>query len=346
MEMKILCLIRKVSCKRVSIDTKIIILTFVIFITVIRELNIGSEDTISITSSAVYSITITNNKISLKSSLRVDHKDVTIELDQKIAKSCHNNDLLFVLTVDGNVHKLDFFTVKIEKIHNDLGIADISCTFDGHLFALDRQNQLHQILPELKLVTQFPRHQKIRKLISGAEHTLLLTTNGDIFSFGCGLRGALGHGDVNSYEKPKLIEALAGIKINDIAAGSFHSVAVSSFGDIYTWGWNTCGQLGVGSSTSKLSLKQKVKNHQQVFTIPQLVEIDDELEPILSVHCGCKHTIARTENHRLFVAGSNRMGQLGLSRDVDEVGRFTEAPISGINKDTKISTGYWSTFFY
>lgn len=43
----------------------------------------------------------------------------------------------------------------------------------------------------------------------------------------------MGHGDVNSSEQPTIIEALAGLKIVDIAAGSFHSIAVSSFGDVY-----------------------------------------------------------------------------------------------------------------
>lgn len=311
----------------------------------IKELAIEPGDSISISSSAFYAITVISNKLELVTSLKDDHKNVSIKLDHQIEKCCHNNESVYLLTKDG-VHKLDFFTMSLEKLYDNQGFVDISCTFDKRLYALDRQNQLHQLLPESKLLTQFPRHHKIKKIASGAEHILLLTANGDIFSCGCGLRGALGHGDVNSYENPKLIEALAGIKIIDIAAGSFHSVAVSSFGDMYTWGWNTNGQLGVGESTTKLSLKEKVKNHQQVFTTPQLVEIEDELEPITNVHCGCKHTIARTENHRLFVAGSNRMGQLGLSKGIEEVGRFTEAPISGINKETKISTGYWSTFIY
>lgn len=275
--------------------------------------------------------------------LRDEHGNFSTELDSRIEKFCHNNEALFLLTEDG-IHKMDFFTMKLEKIHENAGIVDISCTSDDRLYALDGQNQLHQLLPEAKLLHAFPRHHKIKKMISGTEHTLLLTSNGDIFSCGCGLRGALGHSDVNSYETPKLIEALSGIKIMDIAVGSFHSVAVSSFGDMYTWGWNNSGQLGVGSSVPKLSLKEKMKNHQQVFTFPQLVDIEDELESIVSVHCGCKHTVARTENQRILVAGSNRMGQLGLSKEIEEIGKFTEVPISGINSDTQIFTGYWSTF--
>lgn len=79
---------------------------------------------------------------------------------------------------------------------------------------------------------------------------------------------------------PKLIEALAGIKIDKIAAGGWHSCAISTTGDLYTWGWNSNGQLGL-------------PNHEDisVFATPQPVCFDDSDCNVKYVACGSKHTV-------------------------------------------------------
>ncbi|KAK4337386.1 hypothetical protein RND71_044131 [Anisodus tanguticus] len=91
----------------------------------------------------------------------------------------------------------------------------------------------------------------------GHEHVLLLTKKGSVYSYGMGSRGQLGHGNSEDVtEDCKLIEALEGIKIIQISAGSWHSLALSEFGDVYSWGLNESGQLGVDSTrdTSKIDL--------------------------------------------------------------------------------------------
>ena len=58
-------------------------------------------------------------------------------------------------------------------------------------------------------------------------------------------RGQLGHGSIESNEYPQEIEVLGGINIVQIAAGGWHSCALSESGDVYIWGWNESGQLGL-----------------------------------------------------------------------------------------------------
>ena len=58
----------------------------------------------------------------------------------------------------------------------------------------------------------------------GSQHNLALTSRGEIYSWGYGSYGQLGHGDTNSQTEPKLIEALAGLKVVAIECGSWHSV--------------------------------------------------------------------------------------------------------------------------
>lgn len=62
---------------------------------------------------------------------------------------------------------------------------------------------------------------------SGGKHCLALSSENEVYSWGEGEDGKLGHGNRDSYDRPKLIESLVGLGIVDIACGSAHSAAVS-----------------------------------------------------------------------------------------------------------------------
>lgn len=300
----------------------------------------------NIFSTAIFEIISTQNKLEIRSNLLRDC-ETTIEFKEIIKRTCASNvDSLMILCNDGSLNRYDIATKVLEQIFIQSAnetVIDICCS-QSSLYCVTSRSRLYQITSGEQIeMHEFPKHQKIKKMIAGAEHVLVLSSNGDVFSLGCGLRGALGHGDVASYETPKQIEALAGLKIIDIAAGSFHSIAVSSFGDIYTWGWNTNGQLGL-PKVAQHTFDNISKSHQQVFSIPQLIDLEDDDEAIKSVYCGAKHTVLRTESNRIFVSGLNNFGQLGLSSSKQDIDSFTEVPIKGVDDKAKIFCGFWSTY--
>nr|XP_025749103.1 RCC1 domain-containing protein 1 isoform X4 [Callorhinus ursinus] len=86
---------------------------------------------------------------------------------------------------------------------------------------------------------------RARRLELGAEHALLLDEAGQVFSWGQGRHGQLGHGTLEAEPEPRLLEALQGLPMAEVAAGGWHSVCVSETGDIYIWGWNESGQLAL-----------------------------------------------------------------------------------------------------
>lgn len=90
---------------------------------------------------------------------------------------------------------------------------------------------------------------------SGGKHAMALTVDGKVFSWGEGDDGKLGHGNRMSYDKPKLIEALKSKRIRDIACGSSHSAAITSGGELYTWGLGEYGRLGHGDTVTLLRPK-------------------------------------------------------------------------------------------
>lgn len=275
--------------------------------------------------------------------LLTSEKNRSLEFDDEISRLCSNNETCWIHLSNGFLFSFDFdHESNPLEVDIDCAITQMSCTHSS-LYYVTSNSQLIMITGNRReTIHNFPKHQKVKKMVSGVEHCLVMTSNGDVFSFGCGLRGALGHGDINSILSPMQVEGLAGLKIIDIAAGSFHSVAVSSFGDVYTWGWNTHGQLGL-PKIAKHTFERTVKSHQQVFTTPQLIELEDE-ESVTSVSCGCKHTVLRSENNRVFSAGLNNYGQLGLATECEDVEKFTEVPVK-IKDSTEVFCGHWSTYF-
>lgn len=90
---------------------------------------------------------------------------------------------------------------------------------------------------------------------SGGRHTMALTIDGKVFSWGEGDDGKLGHFNRTSYDIPRQIEALRSKRIKDIACGSAHSAAISQEGELYTWGLGDYGRLGHGDNSNQLRPK-------------------------------------------------------------------------------------------
>ncbi len=68
---------------------------------------------------------------------------------------------------------------------------------------------------------------KIAQLTCGHHHTLVLTEAGQVFSYGYGGNGRLGHGNEADEKRPKEIEALKGKGVVFVAGGAYHSAAIN-----------------------------------------------------------------------------------------------------------------------
>ena len=83
---------------------------------------------------------------------------------------------------------------------------------------------------------------------AGENHTLAISSRGDVFSWGSDRFGQLGYGGSDAGKGslvPKKIENLKKFTVVAIAAGEIHSVCFTDAGEIYSWGSNKEGQLGI-----------------------------------------------------------------------------------------------------
>lgn len=127
---------------------------------------------------------------------------------------------------------------------------------------------------------------------------MALTLDGKVLSWGEGEDGKLGHGNRLTLDKPKLIETLKSKRIRDIACGSSHSAAITSSGELYTWGLGEYGRLGHGDNCTQLKPKM----------VTALLD-----HRIVQVACGSRdaQTLALTEAGLLFSWGDGDFGKLG-----------------------------------
>lgn len=133
---------------------------------------------------------------------------------------------------------------------------------------------------------------------SGGKHALAITLDGKIFSWGEGEDGKLGHGNRLTLDKPRMIETLKTKRVRDVACGSAHSAAITSQGELYTWGLGEYGRLGHGDNNTLLKPK----------LVQKLVG-----QRVVQVACGSRdaQTLCLTEDGTVYSWGDGDFGKLG-----------------------------------
>lgn len=84
----------------------------------------------------------------------------------------------------------------------------------------------------------------IKSIASGHFHSLAVTGNGKVLSWGGGSWGKLGLSSDSNVKTPRVIASLQSTTVEFIACGAHHSVAITNSGDVWTWGKGLRGQLG------------------------------------------------------------------------------------------------------
>ncbi|KAG8223094.1 hypothetical protein J437_LFUL002042, partial [Ladona fulva] len=134
----------------------------------------------------------------------------------------------------------------------------------------------------------------------GSSHTIALSVDGKtVWSFGSSENGKLGHGDTSRVYKPKVIDALQGVYVRKVAAGSHFSLALSSNGQLWTWGNGPC--LGCGTADSTFLTPRPLEEDVQGPSIGCLVDIC----------AGDSHCLALGHDGEAYAWGNNTVGQCG-----------------------------------
>ena len=151
--------------------------------------------------------------------------------------------------------------------------------------------------------TEVPTLTNMRDVSCGQRHTIAVTENGDVYAFGDNKHGQLGL-DTNTFSKTSFPVRVPSIQFDPSVktyCGWTHTVALSD-GQIFSWGRNTYGQLGCGEFQGPSSWR--------IMRIESLAKIRQ-------VSVGSEHSVALTENERIFCWGWNEHGNCGSGHTKD-----------------------------
>ncbi|MGK3960039.1 MopE-related protein [Sorangium sp. So ce118] len=148
----------------------------------------------------------------------------------------------------------------------------------------------------------------VEAVAGGASHSLALLSNGTMRAWGYNGFGQLGLGDTRQQNLPMPVPELAGV--TRIAAGQYFSLAMSSSsGTTWSWGQNTFGQLGNGTSPANALSPTVVVG----------------LSGPLDIAAGAYHATALTQECPIWSWGQNIQGQAGLGGLPDDAAHATPA---------------------
>jgi alpha-tubulin suppressor-like RCC1 family protein len=135
----------------------------------------------------------------------------------------------------------------------------------------------------------------VTAIAAGDAFTVALKSDGTVWAWGSNGSGQLGDGTATDSSTPMQVTGLLkGLNVKAIAAGDAFAVALTDGGKIYTWGSNSNGQLGNGSTDNS--------------STP--VEVSD-FSGVKAIAAGSAHTIALKNDRTVWTWGDNDSGQLG-----------------------------------
>jgi len=157
----------------------------------------------------------------------------------------------------------------------------------------------------------------VAAISAGGEHSMIVTTNGELWAWGDNRQGQLGiPWGSSSHSIPELVMEE---NVVAVSAGGGHSMAITSDGGLWIWGDNSSGQLGHGT------LGSGHVEHLSPFRL---------MDDVAAISAGSRHSMAIKTDNSLWAWGHNSYGQLG-----DGTNQFRENPVRIMGDVVAVSAG-------
>ncbi len=169
----------------------------------------------------------------------------------------------------------------------------------------------HGVLEDLKTPkpVKFFKGQAIRDFTCGGYHTVVtLEDSNQVFSWGSGIYGELGHGRFGDEMFPVEMQLPQDCQIVQMACGGHHTLLLNNNGQLYSCGNSSYGQTGLGIS----------KN----INIPRLARHISQQKDIIQIAAGWNHSLLLVAPYYVYSCGLGQYGQLG-QEDFETRSRFS-----------------------
>ncbi len=163
---------------------------------------------------------------------------------------------------------------------------------------------------------RLPTGIRVLAVAAGFDHSLALTSTGQVLAWGFNADGELGDGTFTGPERcrhhdgcsttPVQVQLPTSTKVVAVAAGHDHNLALTSTGELLAWGNNAYGQLGAGVSTGP----EKCIFDERCNTTPVEVHLATGTN-VVAVSAGDRYSLALTSTGQALAWGIDRQGELG-----------------------------------
>ncbi|TRY90880.1 hypothetical protein DNTS_021956 [Danionella cerebrum] len=160
-------------------------------------------------------------------------------------------------------------------------------------------------------------------------HVVIATADGEVYAWGHNGYSQLGNGTTNHGLSPALVSTnLISKRVTEVACGSHHTIALTTEGEVYAWGYNNSGQVGSGSTANQPT--------------PRRVSSCLQNKVVVNIACGQLCSMAVLDNGETYGWGYNCNGQLGLGNNGNQQTPCRIATLQGINI-VQVACGYAHT---
>ncbi|KAM6985977.1 RCC1 and BTB domain-containing protein 1-like isoform 2-T2 [Aplochiton taeniatus] len=208
--------------------------------------------------------------------------------------------------------KLDFLgRRKVASLSYGSGPHILLATDEGQLFAwghngysqLGNGTTNQGVAPVL--VSGNLLNKKVTEVACGSHHSMALTDLGEVYAWGYNNCGQVGSGSTANQTTPRRVSNCLQNKVAvSISCGQTSSLALLDNGEVYGWGYNGNGQLGIGNNGNQLTPCRLLS--LQGLCVQQIAS-------------GYAHSLALTDEGLLYAWGANTFGQVGTGSKTNQL---------------------------
>jgi len=178
--------------------------------------------------------------------------------------------------------------------------------------------------PMPSLITLPAEVGPITQIAAGEEHSLVVTSTGQLYAFGDNVAGELGNSTNNGMSTANPTPTLVTLPgatgpVTQVAAGADDSLALTATNQLYGFGDNRYGQLGTTIDINESGARNPT---------PALATLPGATGPITQISLGSEHTLALTSTNQLYAFGDNESGELGNTNNTTGSANPTPTPVT------------------